>query len=301
MFHALGNHISIGFIFAKRRIKQSFNLLIHIKPHLLMTFLFTSGSLKFIANKYPLIGFKYLGDYLSISLSRSSRLEIFSYHYKSMNRLMSNDGIVSLIDGPVELWKKHVNDDTHTIEILFADYVLEGDLSLILKTNGELIYTYSFTFAPGASLNIYEEIVLFISRSQAAGGNQDLFHRTTNNLNHICPRKILLEAVQAIAISLGIPALAGIAANEQISSNKFFYNESARKDYEWLWQEHRGIAHVSGGYYIIPLPLAQKPISEIVTHHRARAKKRRQVRQEIRDQVCLSITNNLLKYIPETP
>jgi uncharacterized protein VirK/YbjX len=214
---------------------------------------------------------------------------------------MSNNGIVSLIDGPVELWKKHVNDDTHTIEILFADYVLEGDLSLILKTNGELIYTYSFTFAPGASLNIYEEIVLFISRSQAAGGNQDLFHRTTNNLNQICPRKILLEAVQAIAISFGIPALAGIAANEQISSDKFIYNESARKDYEWLWQKHRGIAHVSGGYYIIPLPLAQKPIGEIVTHHRARAKKRRQVRQEIRDQICLSITNKLLKYIPETP
>jgi uncharacterized protein VirK/YbjX len=143
MFHALRNHVSTGFIFAIRRFKQSFILLINIKPHLLMTFLFTSGSLKSIANKYPLIGFKYLGDYLSMSLSRTSRLEIFSYHYKSMNRLMSNDGIVNLINGPVELWKKHVNDDIHTIEVLFADYVLEGDLSLILKTNGELIYTYS--------------------------------------------------------------------------------------------------------------------------------------------------------------
>jgi uncharacterized protein VirK/YbjX len=181
-----------------------------------MTFLFLREPLKYVAKTHPSICFKYLGKYLALFLNKSSRFIIFKHHYITLLNSVNSDFFSNIIDDRIVLWQEYKNQNSFDISLIFADYGLEGDLSLIFSCNSQKIFTMSFTIVPGSIIQIASKNVIFVSRVQGISGAFDTIRFATKELNDICPRNMLLEAVQAIAIALGAQFVVGLCAKEQI-------------------------------------------------------------------------------------
>ena len=242
--------------------------------------------------------FNYLGEYLARFLKRPARLEIFKFHYKVLLSSVNSVFFNRIIDGHIELWKEYKGQDNYLIGLTFPNCALEGDLSLFFSCNNIRLFTVNFTIAHGALLNIPTEKVVFVGRIQGEVGVIDLIKSATKNLNDICPRTLLFESIQAIAVSLGISDILGICAKEQIASR---YNSSVAdcyNDYDHFWQKHGGET-IGNRLYRFPVPIVQKPLS-LIKHNRGRARQRREFRHIIMEQVCATFKKEcLLRPIPK--
>jgi uncharacterized protein VirK/YbjX len=252
---------------------------------MLMTFIFVKQPLRYVAKANPIVGFKYTGKYLALFLTRASRLSIFEHHHRTLVETVNKNFFKNIIEGQIELWKECRGESTYTIGLTFPDYGMEGDLSLIFSSNLQKLFTISFTIAPGSLLDIPAEHVIFISRVQGVRDVFDLMQCSTKNLNDISPRILLLEAVQAIAITMGISDIVGICAKEQISSWSNLSVGTSYSDYDHLWQKYGGEI-INNQAYRLPVPFVHKPLSMIKRHHRCRAQHRRELRKAIREQIC---------------
>ena len=152
----------------------------------------------------------------------------------------------------------------------------------------------SFSIAPGKILKLPVEQVLLISRVQGSGGQFELIQQATKNLNDISTQNMLLVAIEAIATALGIPAIAGICAKDQISVELCASVDALYNVYDEFWRKHGG-EKVKDDLFFLPVPLPHKTISMIKRDHRCRVKYKRQLKKELMEQVCRTFEQKCLK------
>jgi uncharacterized protein VirK/YbjX len=242
----------------------------------------------------PKISFKYLGKYLSLSLSRASRLAILTHHYNTLANFVKDDFVEKIINGQIKLWEEYKGLDRYCIALTYPDYHREGDLSIVFYFNSHIIYTMSFTIAPGNLLDIPADHVLFITRMQGTTGHFDLIRHATKSLNDISPQKKLLVVIEAIATTMGISDIAGICAREQINFETISSRDVDSKTYDDFWRNHGGKI-INDKLFHLPVPLTHKPISMIPINHRCRVKNKRHLNKDFMGQVCLTFSQKCIR------
>ena len=279
------------------RCCRACNIPFHLRSQFALTYALTRPQVVCATRRHPKINFKHLGNYLALFLNINSRAAILINHYQQIVNLMKDDFTENLITGDVVLWATSVENDEFDIALAFPDYGMEGDLSLVYNFNSKRLFTMSFTFTPGAILDLPDEQVLFITRVQGLGGNFDSIRNATRNLHDISPLALLLVAVQGVAASCGIPLIAGISVADQVTVGLGKSLVDSRHVYDDFWMNQGG-EPVDGKFFLFPVPLPRKPLAMIKRNHRCRVKRKRLFKDALTQQVSVVFTEKCRRPLP---
>lgn len=247
-----------------------------------------------LVRRHPRLGYRYLIPYLAHNLSRKSRLTILTNHYRKLKDRLNENALVQIYEDSPVLWKECLGDQTLRITLSFPqEHDYEGDLRLDFKSGDVTLYAMTFTIAPGQALHVDSDQVLLISAIQGASGKVDLLRQITKICHGTSPLYLLLAAVEAVALSLGIGMLVGVGREQQIARRR---GENAIRffDYDGFWSDVSA-EKTSGDFYRTPVPFPEKPIELLKSNRRSRALRRRELRNRISEQVQVRFTQRLLK------
>jgi uncharacterized protein len=233
---------------------------------------------------------KYLSAYLGKNLGKLSRREILLHHYGRILESATPDFFQHVFTGSYLLWE-HPRGSC-AIRLTFnkpSHY--EGDLSLVFISNEQRIFEVSFTIVPGGEIGASANELLFIARVQGARNQFAEIKRATKACSDVAPQHMLMLAVQSIAQSLEIEAVAGIA-HENLLPNES--DEGLKFNYNTFW-ENWVCRPTARGFYEIPIPLPRTALSSLQMNHRRRTNKKR----AFKNQVGLDMIARLRAIIPE--
>jgi len=188
--------------------------------------------------------------------------------------------------------RKNGRDFTVALGLPAEDALWEGETLLQLRVDGIPIYGLQFTIVPGWVLNSEQQDVVFIQRLQGKKGCFEQVKAVSKTFGYLSPPLLLVAVLQGIAAAWGIREMAGISARSQYCNRKSF------DDFDWMALSKRVYdeffselcaTRVSADFYSLSLPIEGKPIETVETRHRAAARKKRAVRQEVSARVCQTI------------
>ena len=217
----------------------------------------------------------YLFSYLSGSFNTGQKLAILRHHYGYLKNVLDIAQLRTLFKQGITCYQDCTTGNAYNI-LLTPGYMLEfeGSLSVSLLMNNIKIAMLSFSVAPGTVFDLPDEHVIYIANLQRFGGHNDDIHKATKHFNDIIPAAILLKVVEALAGVLKISTCIGISAQNQLTSIVMNDHERFYSIYDQFWLNHGGV--LKNGDYIIPLPLAQKPLEQVKQTHRNRTVKKRE-------------------------
>jgi len=166
----------------------------------------------------------------------------------------------------------------------------EGELSLRLRVNGEIVFILSFTIVPGWVVKSQAAEILLISRLQGVKGAYPQISLATRTLHDVAPCALLFSALKGVADAFGISEIAAVSADRQ----SYYREDSAaafQEAYDGFFAE-LGIPKSATGFFNIPVPLDAKPLSLIKHGHKLRTKAKRAFKQQIQ-LVCASFFEQL--------
>ncbi len=235
------------------------------------------------AHNNPRFAFRYLTHhYLARSLTVGERAACFLHHHRRMHALL-----------PEVMLRQILLEDVTLHEIVEADHRFaltlgltrprdcdkEGEWSIHLLVDGEAVFVLSFTVIPGWTIRSKSPEVLLISRLQGMPGRYTQIKLATKTLVDVAPGALLLAALQGIAMALGIGDLASVSAtNQSLYSEQ--YDGVFRSAYDEFFTE-LGLAKSEAGFFLSPVPIAEKPLSLIKQGHKLRTRAKRAFKAEI--------------------
>jgi uncharacterized protein VirK/YbjX len=194
----------------------------------------------------------------------------------------------------IVLHEIHADGSRFTVTMgLSRDFDKEGEFSLNLHVDGEVVFLLAFTIVPGAIVNSAAAEVLLISRLQGMKGSYRLIQLATKALHNVAPDALLLSCLQGIAIAFGIGAIAGVSAARQSSCTK----DSAaafRHGYDRFFQGV-GMPETPSGFFLTPVPIEAKPLTDIKKGHKIRTREKRAFKESIQ----LACTNFFASLQPD--
>jgi len=223
----------------------------------------------------------HLTDYLSGEFTTDEKLRILYHHYSFLKNNFTNKQLGQIFNAGVECFKEDSNIGKYSI-VLGSSSTLEfeGSLSLYLMFNDIKIATLSFSIVPGSLFNIPEEHVAYITCTQRIGQHKARILAAIKHFRDIVPSVLLMKSFEAILLTLGISACVGISYKNQLTALKHPGEEGKyHAFYDELWMNYGGID--IAGNYLVPLPLAQKPLLLIKQTHRNRTVRKRLKLREI--------------------
>lgn len=242
-----------------------------------------------IVKHHPRVAFKYLHKYLSLPFDLHTKSTILENHYRFLSEHVRRDFVDRICLGSVHLWEFPAEDDVYRIGLKYPGNE-EGELFLIFSKNNVIVYTLSFTIAPGKLLSVDVDQVIFIGRVQGVANKLDEIRHATKVLHDLIPATILLSAVRGIAIALGIPVLIGVSANHQITRK----GEPHTAAYDDFWTTSGG-KKINDQYYYLPTVQIEKPIGSIKNNHRSRVKRKRYIKNELIEHVSSMFAKQCLQ------
>jgi uncharacterized protein VirK/YbjX len=217
--------------------------------------------------------------YLATSFTKSARRAALQHHYAYLLPRISETFFPAVLNDRPQLWQKRIGLDVFDIRLSFTGELHhEGDLLLEFQHNGVPLYCLSFTIAPGYLADSNADPVILVARVQGAVGNFDAIRRATKMCMDIAPPYLLTAAVQGIAAALNIGVIAGIRNNEQLTAN-IDADRNVYFDYDAFWRTYLGSE--AKNFYLISVPIREKPLAQISTVHRRRTRLKRQFKTEV--------------------
>ncbi len=268
--------------------------LTHVKTHReVLTRLLRCPPLTEFFFNHPSFAFKYLTrDYLARGLTVAERASCFLHHYQRM--------VAAL---PEALFRQTLHEDIPLHEISEGDYCFaltmglsrpydeEGELSLNLRVDGEIVFVLAFTIVPGSVVQSPAHEVLLVTRLQGVKGAYTQIAAATKTLHDVAPGALLLAALQGLGDALGISEIAAVSAARQSS-----YNEDSaaafKKAYDDFFAEV-GMTNQATGFYRASLPLQGKPLSCIKHGHKLRTREKRAFKQQIQSACAAFFTTRV--------
>lgn len=258
---------------------RSTKILLHLRNHLKFVQLMHSNpNLAKLIQIYPRLIYRYLGNYLAIHLSTSTKLTILENHYRFLLQYTHIDFFRRVLK-KTYLWQETHNNDQYSIVLEFQfgrDY--EGDLSLVFEFNSLPIYVVSFSFIPGKAMSFQFDQAIFVGRIQGLA-SFELIRNMTKNLYDIAPPALLMAALQGVALAFKIDTIIGVNNEKQLSSTKahiYF-------DYDLFWSSLTAYK-TKENWFALPVPFLEKPIEMIKNNHRRRTLNKRQYKNKIREE-----------------
>jgi uncharacterized protein VirK/YbjX len=234
---------------------------------------------------------KYLSGYLAKSLGKRARREATLHNFRCIVERAEPDFLRRVLTGSYVLWSQDDERGCYSIRLTFNRLThYEGDLSVVFISGNKRIFELSFAIVPGSSVGSSTAELLCVGRVQGVKDQFEEIRRATKACKSVSPQRMLMLAVEAIAASLDIPAIAGVTDQEQLANlpNKYFVF-----DYNSFWETW--VERAQGQrFYEVPVPLPQPAMEDVPPRHRHRARKRR----EFKRQVGLEIADSLRAVFP---
>jgi uncharacterized protein VirK/YbjX len=234
-----------------------------------------------VARSNPRFVFKYLTpDYLVRGLTVAERASSFTHHYRRMQSTLPDLLLRQTLHGDVNLHEIHRGDDRFTLTMgLPQPLDKEGEMSLNLRVNGEIVFVLSFTVVPGWVVKSESAEVLLITQLQGRRGAYQQISLATKALHDVAPAALLLAALQGIGTALGIDQLAAVCATRQTCYTVECASAFSTA-YDGFFNE-LGIARNAAGFFVSPVPIEEKPLAWIKQGHKLRTKDKRAFKHEI--------------------
>ena len=266
----------------RKRARQVKDLGLHLPGLIALGARIRRVGLGYAVRSEPMLVFKYLGQYLANSFGTAARLRIMSYHYRTLAARLPDLRKHGFPRNEIVPWSHHVELDTFTISLCLPGIqYLEGDLSLVFAVNGVHLHRLTFTCIPGKEAGLEAGTALLVGGSQGFTGTSALIRQASKTIGEICPAAMLILAVQALAERLGADAILGITADEQTSLRA--NPELAKSRYDLFWETSGG--ERQGQFYRLPAGVAWKDTSHLSNGHRARARRKRELKERILAQI----------------
>jgi uncharacterized protein VirK/YbjX len=249
----------------------------------------------------PKFGLKYLTQYyLARSFDVSTRASCFLHHHKRIHAALPDQFLREILCGEVPVYQVSESGISFVVTIgLSGFYRLsqpidsdrEGELSIRLSVENEVVYVLSFTIVPGWVVKSPAEEVILISRIQGLPGSYLKIRLATKTFHEVAPGAMLLAVLQGLALALGVGQIAGVSARDQRC-----YCDEMRKSFESAYDKfygELGIGSNSAGFFLASIPIAEKPLSCIKRGHRLRTKEKRSFKREIMMDCARFLANRL--------
>ncbi len=268
-------------------------ILLNFVSHARVVALMRSPVMAEAAQLYPRMRFKHLtDDFLARDLGVPDRVRCYTHHHRRLLDALEHGFVRGIIVGHETIWSLEAGENQLRIDLgLSIDYDKEGEHSLQLRCNGEVVYLVSFTIVPGCVVGCPAREVALISRLQGAKGHSRLLSCACRVLDDMPAPIALVTALCGICRALGVEALACVSAENQ-TAYMTEYDAVFRKAYDGL-MDALGVKRNERGYFVSTLPLPHKPMSEIKEGHKVRTKRKRRKRCEIEDDCAAYIARNM--------
>ena len=222
--------------------------------------------------------YRYFQNTINPKFSPILRRDIILFHQNTVEKYFKGN----IIKNNAVIWRDEINGNICdiTVGISLNNYI-ESELELSLRLNGTKIYYLSCMISSGLSFAINESKVIFIGRVQGVVNQKDKITLFTKLCDGVAPITILFAVIQTIAVTVNAKALCGLKAPNHPYAN----NTGMMMNYDKMWS-YMASSCENDEYHVLPLPIVQKPLSDIVRQHRRRARKRR----EFKDRVARIVT-----------
>ncbi|MFT3935435.1 MAG: DUF535 family protein [Chitinophagaceae bacterium] len=263
--------------FAQKHFFRVLQMAKHIRQHMaLVKVLEPMKELPLISKRTSFI---YMLHYVSRNMNIKTKLNVLTHHYQFLQEIFPKTSIEKLFDKGIECWSTQSEGDKLSVRLAHSGYLeFEGSLSLFFYVNDKPISTMSFTFAPGHSLGMPDDKVIFVSLLQGKVGEWESISKATKMMNDLIPSTILMSVVEGIALALGIKNIVGICAKHQLS--KETVTDAHANNYDNYWISQGGIQTEEGNFQF-SCPLPNKPIEQVKAKYRGRTLTKRAKRAEV--------------------
>jgi uncharacterized protein VirK/YbjX len=270
-------------IFTLQTWRRAALLLFNLRQHLRLIRILSHPQAAQLIIRNPELSYKYLRNYIALDIPTTTCLAILIEHYSYLQKHFKHDFLDIVCHSPIPLWSQYIDGISFEIVMDYPHTIdFEGDLCLIFKKDQVNIYRIIFVIANGSSFALPNDNVLFLSSVQGMGDFEDV-KQATKVCHDIQPAQLLMAAMNGVGMALGVDMIVGIGDKNQISRGSKFYFS-----YEKFFENYGDlIPHTN--FYKMPLPYAEKPLELIDAHHRKRSQKKRFFKNDIRDQVAVSV------------
>jgi uncharacterized protein VirK/YbjX len=222
---------------------------------------------------------RYLRTYISRSLTHGERRDIVISQAEHLREHLHRSFLLELEQPRRPLWR---STDERCSIWLSGDVkrYLEGDFVMTFKFDGIAIYNLSFSIGPNWADRAAGGVAMLVGRVQGERGRRDDIRLAAKALQGVSPAALLVSAAEGIALALKLSHIWGVAGSEQLCRSK---PGAEYFDYDSFWDSLSG--RRIDGWYQFDAPFADKPPSQTPARHRRRARKRRLLKDAIREEV----------------
>lgn len=233
----------------------------------------------------PKFPFKFLFcHYLGQGFTVAERGACFLHHYRYLREKLSARKLRQILGGEVTLSAYSDGDNRIALTMgLSSPIHKEGEHSINLRVDGEIVFLLSFTIVPGRIIGSDSSDVVLVSRMQGTRGRYSQISFATKSLHDVAPCALLLAAVQGVAIAFGIDQIATVSAVRQTS----YTTGSAaalKLNYDDFFAE-LGIGKSASGFFVSRLPIEDKPLVVVKRGHKLRTKEKRAFKRQVAEDV----------------
>ena len=250
-----------------------------IAGHIKVCRFFLQPQTRSLLNHLPHILNKYFVKYLASSFEKTLRRKILLHHYGFIAARLADDFYDLILNRRYILWQMRNVLGLSTISLAVSDHHQEGDLSLLFLVENVEVFVISFSIVKGELVGCPGREVLLIARVQGVKHQREAIRQGTKSCHDIAPSLMLMAALQGVAQTLGIDTVAGVGNLEQLIRAGKGRKEFGF-DYNDYWEKLLAVPSGSG-FYVMPVPLLQKPLMDIVISHRRRTRRKRQFKADV--------------------
>jgi uncharacterized protein VirK/YbjX len=229
----------------------------------------------------PKFAFKYLTEsYLIKDLNISDRAVCFLHHYKRIYESLPDRLLRQVLHWGIDLCEFCEEGVRFALKWgCSRPFGKEGEMSLLLLADGEIIFTISFTIIPGQIVNSRQKEVILISRIQGTPGlPAEKMRRAQRALYKLRFGAVLMAGLEGLATAFNIREIASVTSTKQISYAAD-YADRFKHAYDDFFAA-MGIPENDTGFFSTPIPIEEKAIED-VKDHKARARARRTLKKKI--------------------
>lgn len=277
-----------------RAVRKVVEALFNIDQHMRLSRTITRAGLPAEGGFARGMRYRYLRSYyLGGGRAIGERLRVAVNHYETIAREFKPEFLHTCAAYGYVLWQRPSSelDVKITLRLPYV-YNFDGDMCLVLGINGRDAYIMTLSFADGLFAAAPESQVVLISGIQGVAGRIEDIRKVTELCHNIAPAHLLLFSAEALAAAIGVSAIVGVGRRQIVDDGASFGGGSLF-DYDAFWMPLTGVEEARQ-FYRVPLPFADKPILSIPAKHRGRARKRRELRDSMRNEIATQANSTLV-------
>lgn len=219
-----------------------------------------------------------LGNYVALGLPLAARRSIFVANFRFLARKFNESFLARMDTVPITVWQRAIDRRSFDVALgLNCVNEREGDLMLLFRMDGNVVYRLIFVFASGRDFHLPDETVIVVAAVQGVPDFERV-RLATRTCSDIQPAHILMAALGALAELVGVSTVLGLHQSRQLVGERVLF--ACDSFFEIYGSELAGQRT-----YLIKVPYVEKPITLIERSHRRRTLRKRAFKGHTRHQV----------------